>query len=44
VGGGRENLQADSLLSSESHVHPNIMTCAEIKSQTLNRLSHPGAS
>ena len=47
--GQRETLQADSPLSMEPELraqslNPEIMICAEIKSQTLNQLSHPGTS
>ena len=47
-GDGKRESQADLALSMEpdmtllSH-DPEIMTRAEIKSRTLNQLSHPGA-
>ena len=47
--GGRERISSRLLaVSAEPHAgldptHCEIMTCAEIKSMSLNRLSHPGA-
>ena len=38
---GERESQAGSILGARNH-NPGIMTCAEIKSQTLNWLSHPG--